>query len=76
MRDIRGDLQERVKLMENQIRAAHAYCEKLVKKLHSERDEKVAELKSNIAMIGKLMEIEKQNMGNIEPPRPSLKTVA
>jgi CII-binding regulator of phage lambda lysogenization HflD len=44
MRDIRSDLQERVKLMEEQINAAQAYCEKLVKKLQSERDEKIGEL--------------------------------
>jgi hypothetical protein len=66
MRDIRGYLQKRVKLMEDQIRAAHAYGEKLVKKLHSEQDEKVAALKSNI---------EKQNVGKCRTAPPLAQNV-
>jgi hypothetical protein len=45
MRDIRSDLQERVGLLEQRIKAAHANCEEKVKQLQNERDATVADLK-------------------------------
>ncbi len=39
MRDIRGDLQERVRLIEEQINLAYAHFEKVIGQLQMERDE-------------------------------------
>ena len=69
MRDIRSDLQERVNLMEERIKAANAHCEEKVKQLQKERDATVADLKSGIAMMGKLMEFEHQQMGSVAPAK-------
>ena len=70
MRDIRNDLLERVDLMEGRIKAAHAKCEDKIKQLQSERDATVADLKSSIAMLAKLLEFEQQETGNIPPVAP------
>src|SRR5215471_1948992 len=56
MRDIRSDLLERVALMERRIKAAHAHCEDKIKQLQNEHDAVVANLKSSIAMLAKLIE--------------------
>ena len=73
MRDIRSDLQERVSQMEERIKLANDHCERVVKQVQKERDANVAELKSRIAMIGKLMEFEQKDMENVAPEagRPS-----
>jgi hypothetical protein len=70
MRDIRNDLLERVDLMEGRIKAAHAKCEDKIKQLQSERDATVADLKSSIAMLAKLLEFEQQETGNVPPVAP------
>jgi hypothetical protein len=70
MRDIRSDLQERVGLLEQRIKGAHANCEEKVKQLQNERDAMVADLKASIAMLAKLLEFEQQHIGDI--PRVSL----
>jgi hypothetical protein len=67
MRDIRSDLQERVGLLEQRIKAAHANCEEKVKQLQNERDATVADLKASIAMLAKLLESEQQHIGDIPP---------
>ena len=51
MRDIRSDLQERTTLIEAQIRAAYAHFERIVQQLQNERDAKITDLKSGLAMI-------------------------
>ena len=53
--------------MEERIRAAQAHYEKMIKQLQSERDAKVAELKSGVSMMRKLMEFEQQEMGGVRP---------
>jgi hypothetical protein len=63
MRDIRSDLLERVALMERRINAAHAHCKDKIKQLQNERDAVVANLKSSIAMLAKLIELEQAEMG-------------
>jgi hypothetical protein len=65
MRDIRSDLQERLSLMEERLRAAQANYEKMLKQLQSERDATVERLKSAIAMMHKLVEFEQDEMGGI-----------
>lgn len=69
MRDIRGDLQDRVHLIEEQISAAHAQFEKRVEQLKSERDGRVEELKSELAAIGRLMEAEHRRLAGAPPPQ-------
>ena len=70
MREIRSDLQERVGLMEERIKAAHAQCEEKIKQLQNERDARVAELKESIAMLAKLVEFEQREIGNVPPDLP------
>jgi hypothetical protein len=57
----------RINLMEERIKAANAHCEEKVKQLQKERDAMVADLKSGIAMVGKLMDFEQQQMGSVAP---------
>jgi hypothetical protein len=78
MRDIRDDLQERADFCHDQIRAICNRFEKMVQQLQSERETKIADLKSALTMIEKLMQFENGYMGNVVPlenpsaPRPSL----
>jgi hypothetical protein len=76
MRDIRNDLQERATLIDEQIRAAYAQFEKSVEQLKNERDAKIADLKSGLAMIAKFMEFEQRFSGKVSPPVPSSPLVA
>jgi hypothetical protein len=65
MRDIRGDLEERANLCQEQIRAAHAAFESMVHQLQSERDARLADLRSVHDMIEQLIEFENSHMGNV-----------
>jgi hypothetical protein len=67
MRDIRNDLQERARLIEDQISAAYAQFEKMVEQLQGERDGRVSELKAELTALGKLMEAEHRRMANVLP---------
>ena len=60
MRDIRGDLQERAVLVDEQIRAAAAHFDKAIQQLQTERDARIADLKAGLAMIAKFMEFEER----------------
>src|SRR5207342_3387322 len=60
MRDIRGDLQERAILVDEQIRAAVAHFDKAIQQLQTERDARTADLKAGLAMIAKFMEFEER----------------
>ena len=70
MRDIRSDLQERVTLVDEQIRAAFTYFEKTAKQLQNERDARITDLKSGLAMIAKFMDFEQAFLANVSPPVP------
>ena len=70
MREIRSDLQERVGLIEERIKAAHAQCEEKIKQLQNERDARVADLKESMAMLAKLVEFEQREIGNVPPDSP------
>jgi hypothetical protein len=76
MRDIRSDLQERATLIDAQIRAAVAHFDKTIQQLQSERDARVADLKSGLAMIAKFMEFEEQFLHNMPPVVPAPPLVA
>jgi hypothetical protein len=65
MRDIRGDLQQRAKLCEEQIRIACAQFEHMVQQLHIERDNRVSDLKTALTMIERLMLFEETLMDNV-----------
>jgi len=51
MRDIRNDLQERANLIDEQIKVAYAHFENAIQQLKTEREAKIADLQSGIAMI-------------------------
>src|SRR6476619_4021969 len=68
MRDIRNDLQERANLIDEQIKVAYAHFENAIQQLKTEREAKIADLQSAIAMIAKLMEFEERFLANVSPP--------
>jgi hypothetical protein len=71
MRDIRADLQERAKYIDAEIDSANRHFEKLFEQLESQRDERVAGLKTELEAVTTLMEIEHRRMGGppaIQPP--------
>jgi hypothetical protein len=70
MRDIRSDLLERAKVIEEQIRASYAHFERMVEQLRNEHDARVADLKASLAMIAKLMEFEERHMAATPPSSP------
>jgi hypothetical protein len=70
MRDIRSDLQERATLIDGELRAAYAHFEKTVQQLQIERDARISDLKSGLAMIAKFMEFEERYLNNSSPAVP------
>ena len=58
MRDIRGDLQDRAALLEEQINAHEAQFEKLTAQLKREHDSRVEDLKAELEAVNRLMEVE------------------
>jgi hypothetical protein len=71
MRDIRGDLQERAILVDEQIRAAVAHFDNAIQRLQTERDARIGDLKANLAMLAKLMEFEERFLHNTPPVTPA-----
>ena len=67
MRDIRNDLQERAQLIEEQISGAYAQFEKMIEQLQAEREGRVADLKSELGAVVKLLEAEHRRMANVLP---------
>jgi hypothetical protein len=76
VRDIRGDLQERANLVEEQIRVAAAHFDKAIQKLQSERDARIADLNGGLAMIAKFMEFEERFLHTTPPAPPASPLVA
>jgi hypothetical protein len=72
MRDIRNDLLERADLAQDQIKDADAHFGRMVQQLQNEYDASVADLKSCLAMIAKMMEFEERHVVNLsaDPPPP------
>jgi hypothetical protein len=68
MRDIRNDLKERANLIDEQIKVAYAHFENAIQQLKTEREAKIADLQSGIAMIAKFMEFEERFLANVSPP--------
>jgi hypothetical protein len=76
MRDIRGDLQERANLVDEQIRAAVAHFDKAIQQLQTERDARIADLKAGLAMIAEFMEFEERFLHTTPPVTPASPLVA
>ena len=76
MRDIRGDLQERVNLCEEQMRAAMTHFEQKAQQVQDDMEHRVGELRSVFAIIEKLMDFENSVAGEVVPmegqPIPTL----
>ena len=64
MRDIRGELQERASLAEQQINAAQNQFEKLMDQLKSEHDSQTIDLKTTLNAVNSVMEIEHRRFGS------------
>jgi hypothetical protein len=58
MRDIRGDLQDRAALLEEQINAHEAQFDKLIDQIRREHDSRLEDLKTELEAVTRLMELE------------------
>lgn len=58
MRDIRGDLQDRAGLLEEQINAHEAQFDKLLDQLKQEHDARLEDLKGELEAVNRLIEVE------------------
>jgi hypothetical protein len=58
MRDIRGDLQDRAGLLEEQINAHEAQFDKLIDQLKREHDSRLKDLKAELEAVNRLLEVE------------------
>jgi len=58
MRDIRGDLQDRAALLDEQINAHEAQFDKLIEQLKREHDTRLDDLKTELEAVNRLMELE------------------
>ena len=58
MRDIRGDLQDRAGLLEEQINAHEAQFDKLIDQLKREHDSRLEDLKAELEAVNRLLEVE------------------
>ena len=73
MRDIRGDLQDRASLLEEQINAHEAEFEKLIEQLKREHDSKLEDLKAELEAVNRLMEVELRRLSSA-PAAPMVQT--
>ena len=71
MRDIRGDLQERARLVEQQINAAQNQFEKLLEQLKNEHDSRAIDLKATLNAVNMVIEIEYRRFGSATSAAPS-----
>ena len=65
MRDIRGDLEERAKTCQEQIKTAYTQFEMMAQKLQRERDARIADLKSMLVMVQRIIEFENSYMDKV-----------
>jgi hypothetical protein len=69
MRDIRGDLQDRASLLEEQINAHEAQFEKLVEQIRAEHESRLEDLKAEFAALTKLLELEQRRLAAGQAPK-------
>ena len=67
MRDIRGDLQDRANLLEEQIGAHEAQFEKLIEQLKREHDLRLEDLKTELEAVKRLMDVELRRQDSPPP---------
>jgi hypothetical protein len=67
MRDIRSDLEERANLCQEQIKAANSHFEAIIQRVQRDRDKRIADLQSLLAMVQRFIEFENSRMGNVVP---------
>ncbi len=81
MRDIRGDLQDRANLLEEQIKAQEAQFEHLIEQLHKEQDSKLTGLRTELDAVSRLMELESRRFEapaadqRVQAPQPEPQAV-
>ena len=73
MRDIRGDLQDRASLLEEQINAHEAETERLIEQLKREHDSRLEDLKAELEAVARLMEVELRRLSGA-PAAPTMQT--
>ena len=71
MRDIRGDLQERAKILDEQIKSARDQFDGLIAQLKQEHDSKVEDLKAELDAVKLLMGFEHRRLSNVTPSAQS-----
>jgi hypothetical protein len=64
MRDIRGDLQDRARQLEEQISSHEAQFEKLVAQISAEHEARLEELRAEFNVVTKLHEVEQRRVAN------------
>ena len=67
MRDIRGDLQERAKLLEEQIGATQSQFDKYIEQLKLEHQGKLEDLKSDLDTVHMVIKTEDRFLGSVRP---------
>ena len=67
MRDIRGDLQERVKLLEEQIGATQSQFDKVMEQLKLEHQGKLEDLKPDLDAVQVVLKTEDRLLGSVRP---------
>ena len=68
MRDIRGDLQERIKLLEEQIGATQSQFDKVMEQLKLEHQGKLEDLKADLDAVQMVIKTEDRLLGSAKPP--------
>jgi hypothetical protein len=64
MRDIRGDLQDRAALLEEQINAQEAQFDTLLEQLKNEHDTRLEDMRAELEAVNRLMELESRRLEN------------
>jgi uncharacterized coiled-coil protein SlyX len=65
MRDIRGDLQDRASLLEEQVSAQEAKFEKVLEQIRAEHESRVKDLRAQLDAVTKLLELEHRRLGDV-----------
>ena len=68
MRDIRSDLQERAKLLAEQIGATQSQFDKYIEQLKVEHQGKLEDLKSDLDAVQMVIKTEDRLLGSVRPP--------
>ena len=69
MRDIRGDLQDRAKLLEEQISSTQSQFDKFIEKVKLEHQDKIEGLRSDLDNIHVVMKTEDKLQSEATPPQ-------